>query len=185
MAPVRQVLQSVPEWCIFRDLEQNEAFFIEHVGSFLALAPGELEPILSCQVAVDKDRLSYAWAEYVQGVRRFSMYLQSGDPDHYKRAGALAHALYLSQPIVSVDFDPALDDADTLCTGLGVTYGDAEGALGFGHFFGEYHNEFIAFALAYDTCRQYEEEPTAIDFPYVHTVCTYLGSGPIDLRGAI
>lgn len=158
---------------IFRELEGNSKF-VEYVGSYLGSAPSDLNPVLACAITVDPRRLSFGHAEYVQGVERFSLYLQSGDPDHYKRAGALLHALYLSQPIVSVDFDPPLDEVDTLCTGVGVSYGEAENALSFGHFFREFHNEFAAFALAYDVCRQYEPNPREIDFDYLQTVCTYL-----------
>lgn len=161
---------------VFRKLEEDEEFFVDYVGSYLASAPTDLAPVLTCKIGVAEDRLRYAYAEYVQGVKLFSIYLQSGDPDHYKRSGALLHALYLSRPIVTVEFDPDLENADTLCTELGVTYGDAEGSLSFGHFFNEFHNEFMAFGLAYDTCRQYEEQPTNLDFPYVHTMCTYLSN---------
>ncbi len=158
---------------IFRELEE-EAFFIAHVGEYITSAPAALHPVLSCEIDVAPDRLAYAHAEYVQGVRRFSLYLQSGDPDHYKRAGALLHALYLSKPIIAVGFNPKLDEVDTLCTGLGVSYGDAEGSLSFGHFFDEYHNEFAAFGLAYDTCRQFEAEPRPINFEFLNTMCVYL-----------
>src|SRR5690606_22028087 len=139
---------------IFRALE-DETYFVEKVGAHFRSVPNELNPVLQCQVEVDDARLKFAHNEYTQGVNRFSMFLQSGDPDHYKRAGALLHALYLSEPIVSVTFDPQLEDVDTLSQPLGVSYGDAEGALSFGHFYHEYHNEFTAFSLAFDSCRQF------------------------------
>ena len=158
----------------FRDLENRE-FFVKHVGDYLSFTPFELAPVLSCQVTVDPDRLIFAHDEYTQNVRRFALYLQSGDPDHYKRGGALLHALYMSQPIVEVCFNPELEDVDTLITEPGVTYGDAENALTFGHFYDDYHNEFSAFGLAFDTCRQYEQNSKVLgSFDYVQTVCTYL-----------
>lgn len=158
---------------IFRAIEDKDAF-ISYVGDFLRSTPGELSPVLSCKITVDEERLKYAHTEYVQGVLKFSMYLQSGDPDHHKRAGALLHALYLSKPIVAVEFDPDLENVDTLMQPPGVTYGLAEGALSFGHFFDDYHNEFAAFAIAYGTCRQYVEVPRDVDFDFIHTACTYL-----------
>lgn len=158
----------------FRELEETN-FFVTHVGEYLSLAPAELTPVLSCEITVDPARLAFAHNEYVQNVQRFSLYLQSGDPDHYKRAGALLHALYMSQPIVDVCFQPKLEDVDTLITEPGVNYGDAENALTFGHFYDDYHNEFAAFGLAFDTCRQYEQEPRSLaSFDYIHTVCTYM-----------
>lgn len=160
---------------IFRQLEQDGDFFVDYVGGHLCSAPVALDPILACKVSVDKERLAFAYDQYVQGVRKFALYLQSGDPDHFKRAGALLHAIYTSQPIDQVEFDPSLDQVDTISTPLGVTYGDAEGALSFGHFFDEYHNEFLGFQLAFDICRQFvANEPREIDFEYVHTVCAYL-----------
>lgn len=158
---------------VFRNLENDEAYFVGLVGNHFRTAPAQLAPVLECEVVVDDDRLQYAYNEYRQDISRFSLFLQSGDPDHYKRAGALLHALYLSEPIISVEFSPELENFDTLSTPLGITYGDAEGALSFGHFYDEYHNEFTAFSLAYDICRQYGEVH-AIDFDYVHTVCAYL-----------
>ena len=160
---------------IFRRLEESEDYFAEFVGNHLRNAPSALSPVLNCEINVDGSRLSYAHTAYVQGVQKFALYLQSGDPDHFKRAGALLHAIYTSQPIDSVQFDPDLEDVDTISTPLGVSYGDAEGALSFGHFFREYHNEFLGFQLSFDICRQYlENDPREIDFEYVHTVCTYL-----------
>jgi hypothetical protein len=158
---------------VFRALE-DEAYFVQRVGEHFRSAPVQLQPILLCAVTVDDARLRYAHKEYVQDIDRFSLFLQSGDPDHYKRAGALLHALYLSEPIVTIDFDPELESVDTLITEPGISYGDAEGALSFGHFYDEYHNEFTAFSLAYDACNQYGNGLRLIDFDYVHTVCTYL-----------
>ena len=160
---------------IFRLLEEDDGYFVSHVGEHLRTAPEQLQPILSCEVTVDDAHLAFAHDQYTQGIRKFSLFLQSGDPDHFKRAGALLHALYTSKPIVAVKFDPELDDVDTISTPLGTSYGDAEGALSFGHFFNEYHNEFMGFQLAFDICRQFvENEPRSIDFEYVHTVCAYL-----------
>ncbi len=157
---------------VFRDLE-DEAYFIKRVGEHFCSAPSQLSPLLDCVISVDENRLKFAFDEYTQGIARFSLFLQSGDPDHFKRAGALLHALYLSEPIVSVKFSQELAAVDTLMTDLGISYGDAEGSLSFAHFYDEYHNEFTAFSLAYDICRQYSDLQF-IDFNYVHTVCVYL-----------
>ena len=158
---------------IFRELE-DEGNFVARVGDYFRSAPSELGGIISCAIEVDDERLRYAFNEYEQDIKRFAIFLQSGDPDHHKRAGSLLHALYVSKPIVAVEFDPKLVDVDTLSTPLGITYGDAEGELSFGHFFDEYYNEFTAFSLAYAVWRQFVAEPTDIDFEYVHTVCVYL-----------
>jgi hypothetical protein len=158
---------------IFRELEELGTF-VSVVGDYFRCAPGQLDAVLSCEITVDDQRLSYAHGEYIQGIQLFSLLLQSGDPDHYKRAGALLHALYLSKPITEIGFDPPLDQVDTLITPIGVSYGSAENALSFGHFFRDYPNEFMGFSLAYNYCHQYESDPRIIDFNYLHTVCNYL-----------
>lgn len=153
---------------------QGESYFLNFVGNYIGATPTDLGELLQCHINVDNARLGFAHTEYVQNVEKFSLYLQSGDPDHFKRAGALLHSLYTSKPIIQVIFEPELDDVDTLATPIGMTYGDAEGELSFGNFFQEFHNEFTALSLSYDACRSYEERPRDMDFEYIHTACSYL-----------
>ena len=160
---------------IFRQLEASEAFFTEFVGSHFSAAPNELQELIGCSVTIDKERLAYAFDQYIQGIKRFAVILESGDPDHFKRAGALLHAIYSSLPISGVLFDPELDDVDTLVTSIGFNYRDGEDALFFARFFNEYHNEFLGFQLAFEICRMYVPgTPRSIDFEYVQTVCVDL-----------
>lgn len=159
---------------VFRDLE-DESHFLEFVGGFFRQSPEEMKPLVDYTVEVDDARLSYAHAAYVQGVERFSILLQSGDPDHYKRAGALLHGLYQAKPITSAIASPELEAVDTLCTDLGVTYAQSEAQMALAQLYEEYHNELTAFALAYGCCRQYEEnEPPELTLDYLRTVCVYL-----------
>ena len=160
---------------VFRHIEDKDAF-IEFVGEYFRTAPADLAPALSCAIEVDPKLLSYAHAEYVQDIRRFSEILQSGDPDHYKRAGALLHALYVGKPITGIIFEPEIEAVDTLCTPIGTLYADSENSLTFGHFFNDFPNEFMAFSLAYDLCCYYERDPRDVDFDYLQTVCTYLNN---------
>jgi hypothetical protein len=160
---------------IFRQLEESEAFFTEFVGNHFSAAPDELQSLAKCSVTIDQARLSYAYDQYIQGIGRFAVILESGDPDHFKRAGALLHAIYSSQPITGICFDPELEDIDTNSTPIGITYHDAEDALFFARFFNEYHNEFLGFQLAFEICRMYVPgTPQTVDFEYVYTVCVYL-----------
>jgi hypothetical protein len=125
-------------------------------------------------IEIDDARLDYAHNAYVQGVQRFSVVLESGDPDHYKRAGALLNALYLSRPIVSARPTEDIESVDTICTPIGVSYHDSELGLAFAQLYSDHHNELTAFALSYDCCRLYEDSPTEIDLEYVKTACVYL-----------
>jgi hypothetical protein len=159
---------------ILRELE-DEAFFVDRVGSHF-ISTEDYGDLLSCTVTVDEERLKWAHKDYQQGVQEFSIRLASGDPDHYKRTGALLRALYRIKPITAIEFDPPLEDFDTLFTPVGVTHADAEYALSLGRTFSLYHNELTAFAYAYNVCAMYEANPVQINDAYIHTVCAYLSS---------
>lgn len=163
----------------FRLLE-GQAFFETEVGGYFEAPRTELKDFISCEISVDPSRINYAFNEYAQNIAKFSLYLEpkspghAKDPDHYKRAGALLHALYLSQPITSVTFNPPIDEVDALATPLDVRFADVDRELTFAQFYRDYANEFTSFALAYDICRQYEDYPRDINKDYLRTVCTYL-----------
>lgn len=159
---------------ILRKLEEED-FFVQHVSKHYN-STEDYGDLLSCEVTVDEERLKWAHQDYLQGVREFSIRLDSGDPDHYKRCGALLRALYKIKPIVSVAFDPLIEDFDTLSTPVGVSYSDAQYQISLGRFYDVYHNELTAFSFAYNVCCMYEHEPTTISDAYIHTMCAYLSS---------
>lgn len=157
---------------ILREL-QNEEYFVEKVGAHFR-ATEDYGGLLACEVTVDEDRLRWAHTDYQQGVSEFSFRLDSGDPDHYKRSGALLKSLYKIKPIVDVQFDPELEEFDSLFAPLGVTHADAEYALSLGRTFTLYHNEMTAFGYAYNVCCMYEPNPSEVSDAYIHTMCAYL-----------
>ena len=163
----------------FRLLE-DQAFFAKYVTDYFQSPRDELQDFISCEIVLDDTRVAYAHTEYMQNIGKFSLYLESKgpdhakDPDHYKRAGALLHALYLSSPITGAEFSPELAEVDTLSTPLGVSFADVDKELSFAQFYRDFANEFTSFALSYDICRQYEENPRDISKDYLRTVCTYL-----------
>ena len=157
-----------------RELE-NEAYFVDRVGAHFRNTQdyGEL---LSCEVTVDDDRLKWAHTEYQQGINEFRIRLTSGDPDHYKRCGALLRALYRIKPIVGLKFNPELEDFDTVFTPIGTSHADAEYAYSLGRTFSLFHNEFTSFSYAYNVCSMYEENQVKISDAYIQTMCVYLAS---------
>lgn len=157
---------------ILRELE-DEKFFITSVGAHFRNTE-DYGNLLSCAVDVDEARLSWAHTEYVQGVNEFSIKLTSGDPDHYKRCGALLRALYKIRPIVGVQFDPEIDDLDHLFAPVGNSRADVEHVRSLGAFFHLFANEMQAFSYTYNVCATFEREPTQISDEYIHTVCAYL-----------
>jgi hypothetical protein len=159
---------------VLRELD-DEAYFVERVGAHFRNTD-DYGGLLSCTVTVDDERLRWAHKEYQQGVQEFSIRLASGDPDHYKRSGVLLRALYRIRPITNVEFDPELDEFDSLFTPIGVSNADAEYALSLGRTFKLYHNELTAFSYAYNVCAMYEDAPVEVSAAYLHTMCVYLAS---------
>jgi hypothetical protein len=157
---------------VLRDLE-DEGYFVAQAGAHFRNTE-DYGDLLSCEVTVDDDRLRWAHTEYQQGVAEFSIRLDSGDPDHYKRSGALLRALYKIKPITAVKFSPDIGEFDTLFTPIGVSNSDAEYALSLCRTFDLYHNELTAFSYAYNICCMYEEEPCRLTADYIHTMCVYL-----------
>ena len=157
---------------VFKLLDEEEAFK-EYVGEFYRKSPGFLGDLISCRFDVDDARLSLAFSTYALDLQALCVLLKSANPDHYKRAGALLHALYKSKPITNLQFNPELDAVDTLSTPLGLQYAEAEGQLTFANFYNEYHNEMTAFFLAYGCCSLYEDSPREYSMDYLHDVCMY------------
>lgn len=161
---------------LFSDLE-DPAFFEDFVYNHLSSAPHEVERDFACSIQVDRARIKFAHSEYVQNIRAFKVLLHSENPDHYKRSGALLHALYKSKAITEVSFsDSAFGSLEAVEADhvLGLSYDDAQDMTRYPRFFNEYHNELMAFDLAYQCCAAYEEEFRGYDIVYLHNVCFYL-----------
>lgn len=160
---------------LFAELD-TEAGFSEFVRKYFKEAPTILNGLIGCENVLDEGRIGFAYGEYRQDIEKFTVLLHSRNPDHYKRAGALLHALYQSNIITDVKFTdgPAgsLEDLESGFTR--VSHGDAQHTLTFVDFYGEYYNQLLAFELAYRSCAAYEKQPRGYDFDYVRNVCHYL-----------
>lgn len=159
---------------ILRDLE-DESTFVAFVGAHFKDTQ-QFGDLLECEVVVDEERLKWAHKEYLQGVSEFSIKLASGDPDHYKRSGAMLRALYRIKPITAVEFSPPLEEFDSLFAPIGVSHGDVEHLRSLGKTFSTYHNELLSFSITYNICRMYEEKPVDVSQGYIHTMIVYLAS---------
>ncbi|MEO4000297.1 hypothetical protein [Mesorhizobium sp. CAU 1732] len=156
---------------LFKELE-DETRFREIVINHFENAPNEIGAVMRCVNRIDAARLTYAYGEYVQTVEKFAVLLQSENPDHYKRAGALLHALYQSEIISDVELESTSEELEAGFTRINV--GDAEHILPFVQFYETFHNQMLAFDLSYKFCAAYEPEPRMYDFDYLHNVCRYL-----------
>jgi len=160
----------------FQKLE-DAAYFKQFVTGYFAAVPAQIADILECSIEVDPELVDYAHGEYVQNIGRFALRLHSGNPDHYKRAGALLHALYQSRVIKSVSFNGNLDDIECGMGPVQIHAGDVSAEeLSFARFYGEFHNEMVAFIFACQCCAAYEPEPTSYDFDFLHTMCVYMSN---------
>ena len=146
--------------------------FVKFVEDSYRNAVTPLSAYMDCEREIDTERVVYAFQEYSQNIQRYSLLLNSSNPDHYKRAGSLLHALYGSKIITAVT--PAYDEQE-IKNGVALIHlhdeGDAFKAL---DFYKEYYNFIHAFDLAYRVCAAYEDKPVDFDFDYLHNVCFYM-----------
>jgi len=146
--------------------------FCEFVREHFVKAPKEISAVMACDHQLSDARIEYAFNEYQQNLATFSVLLHSANPDHYKRAGALLHALSNAKIVEGIKFESSPED---LAAGFTrVTNGDAEQLLPYVEFYQDYYNQTLAFNLAYKCCAAYEANPRDYDFDYLHNVCHYL-----------
>jgi hypothetical protein len=156
---------------LFDKLTNKEDFCALVKGHFKS-APKQITALMHCEHNIDDARIEYAYEEYMQSISKFAVYLSSKNPDHYKRAGALLHALVTSKVVIDLDLESNGDDLESGFTR--VTKGDAEHNLPFVRFYETFFNQALAFDLAYQCCAAYEDSPRGYDFDYFHNVCRYL-----------
>ena len=96
---------------IFRDLEDEEFSFSTLTGQFNNTPAAAIEDF-PCTHTVNNERVTYSFGECTQNIRQYALLLHSENPDHYKRAGALLHALYRNKIITDVAFAQGKDDVE-------------------------------------------------------------------------
>lgn len=146
-------------------------FFTDFVGKFLKSGPSEITSIMRCDIRVDESRLNFAYQAYSQSLSHFELYLQSSNPDAFKRAGAMLDALNKSKCITGYDFESSVEELKAGYTR--VNHGDAQYVIQYAEFFENYNNELMAFNLAYNICCMYHDMPR-YGFDYLHNICRYL-----------
>jgi hypothetical protein len=158
---------------IFKRLEQID-FFTDYVAGHFQSAPSAVIKDFPCKNTLSAERVKYSFGEYQQNIRAYAVLLHSENPDHYKRAGALLHALYKSKIISSISFHPSKDEVEAGFA-HGINYGEAQELVRFPIFYEDYHNQLLSFDLCYQCCAAYEpQNPPGYDFGYLYNVCHYL-----------
>lgn len=164
---------------LFTQLEDREKFF-SFIGGRLRAVQHELGDYIACTITLDEKKLQLAHADYIRNLANLTETIESRDPDHYKRSGALLHALNVNRPIANVhlmsDFDYKDMDQEPV----------PESALHeqrFSTFYEKYSNEFSAFSTSYSICCLYEETGRKPAWEYWETICAYLNNvrdAPVD-----
>lgn len=161
---------------LFSTLEEERSF-VDFIADHFTHAPAQASELFTCKNTVDRARIKLAFQKYQVSITTYRLLLKSGNPDHYKRSGALLNALYKSRIITSVAFDKgeygSIDEVESH-EAPGLSYCDAEHYIKFPRFYQEYYNELLSFDIAYQCCAAYEQNPTEYSFGYLENVCHYL-----------
>lgn len=156
---------------IFTTIAEQHGF-VQFVEENYRNAVTPLNEFMECEIDIDTERVVYAYREYAQNIERYSLLLNSSNPDHYKRSGALLHALYSSRIITAIR--PNYDRAE-INNGVALIHPhDTDRAFKVLEFYETYFDHIHAFNLAYRVCAAYEENPVAFDFDYLHNACFYM-----------
>lgn len=156
---------------LFEDLD-DKALFTKYVKEIFTKTPVELEYFFKIKNKISDDHISLAFDKYKYEIEWHATYLDSKNPDHYKRAGSLLQSL----------------DANPIVTKIECDYNSEEIANGFTQFnnfdaahierylrFHEtYCNEFAAFNAAYIACCSYEQQIKPITVDLIQHICHFL-----------
>ncbi len=157
---------------LFIELEDRENFF-RFVGLRLKAVEHQLGDYVACKITVDDKKLQLAHADYIKNLANLTETIESRDPDHYKRAGALLHALNVNRPITNVH---VLSDIEFTDIANGPLPKRAIIEHDFAKFYETNYNEFAAFGISYSLCCLYEGTKRKPTWDYVQTVCVYLNN---------
>jgi hypothetical protein len=160
---------------LFDQLNELDGFRA-YVQNAKATFPGDLAAQFDIANQLSDERIELAYQKYQYEIARFSTYLHSKNPDHYKRSGALLQALCTNPVILSTSGWDKIDDVETGFTRM--DYAAAQEIVEVGKFYEEYKNEFVALDLAFRACLHYEPNIKTIDFDLIHNICHYLQCNP-------
>lgn len=156
----------------FEDLD-DETFFIDFVEAYYHEAWVALEDSSGSTLTVDRELIKFAYDLYKVNIENYTKVLNSQNPDHYKRAGALLHALYRAQPISAVNWSEEIQRL-TNSESVGVSYGDVQHWENYTSWANNYANPGMAFDLAFRCCQLYEHEISSYDKDFLDSMCFYM-----------
>jgi hypothetical protein len=163
----------MPEFKDFSDLD-NEAFFVAFVQEHYERGWPHVAAASHSQVKANHELIKLAFETYGLNIKQYTVALSSKNPNHYKRAGALLHALY-KHPIAEVTWGEELErlkDPDA----VGVSYDDAQFWNNFTAYYDEHCNSMMAFDLAFRCCDVYEPTRKTYSKDFLDNMCYYMAT---------
>ncbi|MER8435656.1 hypothetical protein NKH36_02000 [Mesorhizobium sp. M1312] len=160
------------EFTKFEELDDRD-FFVAFVEEYYKSGWPAANKAGGAAVALEGDLINLAYDTYQLSLQSYKVALHSKNPDHYKRAGALLHALYKTQPIVSISWGA---DVERLLNAenVGVSYDDAQHWDDFVSWWDQYSNYVMAFDLAFRCCQVYEDAARPYDKDVLDNMAYYM-----------
>ena len=151
---------------------ENEDEFRQLIGALRDMTFAPLDYFFTIRHTIDDERVALAYRKYKLEIDRFSEYLHSGSPDHYKRCGALLYALCTNPVVTGHDIPYTAEDVDAGYSQIPL--GDAPYVVEALKFYEEYYDVFAAWDLCMKICMAYEGRKKVLDFDVIHNICHYL-----------
>jgi hypothetical protein len=165
----------MPEFTNFSDLD-DEAFFLAFVQEHYERGWPRVAAASGSTVVADSALIKLAFDTYKVNISQYTVALSSRNPNHYKRSGALLHALY-KHPIGEVVWNQEVERLKNP-DGVGVSFDDAEYWNNFTAYYEEHCNAMMAFDLAFRCCDVYEETKKTYSKDFLDNMCYYMASNP-------
>jgi hypothetical protein len=162
----------MPTFERFEDLDDKDTF-IEIVKTHFLEGWPKAFGYSGTQILADNNLVALAHETYQLSINQYTVALNSRNPDHYKRAAALLHALYKTKPIVKVEWDKEAEYYRNF-DNVGVSYADAEHWNDYCSWFENYANPALAFDLAFRCCEVYEPSPRHYNSDFLDNMCYYM-----------
>lgn len=162
----------------FQNLDDKEGY-CKILTELYREVPKKFSGILTCEINADNSEIENSYNEYCAYIKYFIETLESRNPDHYKRAGALLLALNGRDIVKSVDisFTSSLSGVHDSCfLPVGVSYGDNEHLYPYLRMFEENPNSVMAFSICYRMMALYEKNVKNLFYTieYYNIVCSLL-----------
>lgn len=165
-------LSIMPVFKCFEQLDDN-GFFTDFVKDQFENGWPRVPTVSNSRLITDPELVELASKRYRVNIDHYSGTLKSKNPDHYKRAGALLHALYIEKPVKELIWDQQVERLKDV-EAVGVSYGDADYWNRFTEWYGENCCHMMAFDLAFRCCQTHEGRDKQYNQDFLNNMCYYM-----------